>query len=81
MGMTLFRFRHANENRLAFFVAFALRQVAINSRCLHFRLPVFQNDFDCFFLRNLSHREDTREDLRGMPSVVSVPKIWALIRT
>src|SRR5438270_5176203 len=79
--MTLFRLRHADENRLALFVAFARSQVAINTRGLHFGAPVFQNDFDCFFLQSLSHREDTREDLGRMPGVVERPagNVLALI--
>ena len=44
--MTLFCFRHAQENALAFFIAFARRQIAISSRGLDFRLPIAPCDFN-----------------------------------
>src|SRR5580765_5646847 len=38
--MTLFRFRHAQKNAFAFFVALTLREVAVGLRGLDFSLPV-----------------------------------------
>jgi hypothetical protein len=58
-SVTLFGLRHANENRLAFFVVLSLGQIAIYLRGLDFSAPVFDDNFDCFFLRSLSHCGNT----------------------
>jgi hypothetical protein len=44
--MTLFRFRHAQKNGFAFFVALSFREIAIGLRSLHFRLPVAPGNID-----------------------------------
>jgi hypothetical protein len=78
-GVTLFRLGHADENAFAFFVALARGQIAIDLRRLYFRAPIFEDNFDCFFLRRFSHRTDIRGNIEGMPSVVAVqlpPLSW-----
>src|ERR1043166_9168740 len=46
MRMTLLRFGHAQENVFALFIALALREIAISSCGLDFRLPVASGDFN-----------------------------------
>ena len=64
--MTLFRFGHAQKNALAFFIAFALRQIAIRLCSLDFRLPIAFRDFDRLLMIFLlgSHAELKRNEQR-----------------
>src|SRR5882724_10980115 len=64
--MTLFCFRHAQENALAFLIALTLGQIAIGLRSLNFRLPVARDHGDCFLsiLRIACHTRLKRKELR-----------------
>src|SRR5690242_10996675 len=44
--MTLFRFRHAQKNAFAFFIALSFREIAVRLRRLDFRLPVAPGSID-----------------------------------